>query len=624
MFVKNGVANVRAIPGFEYIANEKRRDELAIEAARHFECGIKDVAFPTNLIWTGVVHAQLIKNVTDREPDIVKGATIFACSVTKNNGEYSWVNRSARNPKVFAPDSLAAACYMFDEKIDYSLPKDQRPFFDFFYHTTRAIPERFFKPFIAQATKVMAGGEAKCSSDECNNFEYEAKWEAIRELFKKDKKQAESKIQEMLMRNLHIYLSGLSAEQDTEKIEELLVNGILDAANYGLLINIDYKPKGFETGLSAIEKAKAKKVMINSLDKFRYTMLDTALENDRLDEYLAAGSYDQKQLTELITNFISLQPTDEIKLNFIESIQKSKAGKVLADQLSKLREEAGLNKSINDFKRLVMKANLIEAKKSIIKIPKETLFANLSSPMMKHLAELLLEEKADFNKRNDDGNTLLSMVAGLSWSDKLIDVLIKEYHVDPNTLNQDLSAAIKNESFILAGFVLGKMLNVKLTSISLTTTEIKNLFSQTFSQEPNLGFEDHFDDHAIGLLSNFVEPAKLQNILLEIFYESFENSRKNMIENFFRSHALSENTIDIATQEKLMAKLTDYIKSLPDKKTQLEFINTVLSSNSTISNWLFQRAFTPTSYKPKNNLEALKEMKKEIENFLQNEKRAGV
>lgn len=281
-FIKNGVAHLRAIPGFEHIKDKTKEKKLAEKAAKFFKCKPEDIAFPGHAIWTGVVHRQLKNKIKKEEPDIEKDARLVAMSMMKLNNKFYWRNRSMYNTDEFEPDPLATACYMFEAKKDYAEFKPGK--FDLFYHLQRSIPEEFFANFTDAATETICKATAKfgdkyfnppatrTSTDDCLNFPYEHAWNTIRELYLKNKAKAVKQIQHMLMRNLYIYLTDKCAAEYRARALRILYNGFIAAEKYGIPIDINFIPpefKGHDYALKIAAKNSKNLEILNFLIYFK-------------------------------------------------------------------------------------------------------------------------------------------------------------------------------------------------------------------------------------------------------------------------------------------------------------------------------------------------------------------
>lgn len=286
-FIKDKVARFRALPSFNYVLKTAEDEEkfqlLKTDAKRHFECQSEDdVIFPNDRKWTGVVHSRLFGRILDLERNTVNNATIAYLSFYKKDGMYEWENRSANNEAIFKPDPLALACYVFDE----DCIKHPNPDWDLYYHIQRSIPENFFRSIAARTTKNIAADETKADFRKCHNFKIEKDWERIRGLFKTNRAEAEKEIQAMLMRNLYIYLLGLSAKESRERAVEILKKGFQIAAEKGIFIDIDAIPLEFNDQKSALEIADEfrDREIFNFLNNYKQQLLLNLIKNMRLAE----------------------------------------------------------------------------------------------------------------------------------------------------------------------------------------------------------------------------------------------------------------------------------------------------------------------------------------------------
>lgn len=250
-FIKGDEAHFRAFPSFDRVMIKKDREEftnLIKHIAKHFSkgehvCDEEEVVFPDNKKYTGIVHGQLRERIIDLEPEVAAGATIVALSVYKKNGVYYWENRSAFNSDVFSIDPLALACFAFDEEC----LNEPNPSWDRFYHLRRSVPADLFSPLVETVTKDICGDEKKADVSRCTNFPFEEKWNALRKKFQSHHAEAVKEIQEMLMKNLYLFLTGKTSYDDIKGSIEIILEGFKTAeGEYGIPIDFDLVPKEFK------------------------------------------------------------------------------------------------------------------------------------------------------------------------------------------------------------------------------------------------------------------------------------------------------------------------------------------------------------------------------------------
>lgn len=320
--LKDDTAHLRAIPSFEFIEDTEKRNTLAEKAAKFFSCTIEEIAFPTHVVWTGVVHEQLISLIKKREPRLLENAKIIGFSMTKINDKYYWLNRSVFNRPVFLPDPLASACFAFDER---SFCADFKPGrFDLFYHLTRSIPRDFFLELTNAAIEQICIDEitplSKSMLDDCINFSYQAKWQFIQELFEKDKDSAKNQIQHMLMRNLFLLTMQKCSRDDRDKALYLLIAGFDEAKKLAIKIDLNYVPPEFadcsKTGFAncifmIFEAELSAEPTTQSI-----AMILKLLSLSDIPVY----SVDQNNLLEKLLCFIEKIPQEEKKSELIKAV----------------------------------------------------------------------------------------------------------------------------------------------------------------------------------------------------------------------------------------------------------------------------------------------------------------
>ncbi|MHB1948017.1 MAG: ankyrin repeat domain-containing protein [Gammaproteobacteria bacterium] len=303
LFVKDGVAHLRADPSFSRVYTEEMRQEdeffnnIRKYAADHFKCKEQEIIFPNDKIWAGVVHSSKIENSKEREPALVQDSTIISLSLTKINGKYVWKNRAARNSEIFSPDPLALAYYMFYPLEKYKNEPNLE--FDRFYHEQRSVPEAVARPVLKKATKQICGDENKADFSNCVNFDTEKEWQQMCEEFKSDRPKVEKLIKEKLMTNLYIYLSNLHAKKFRDKAEEILKAGLVAATEHGISIDLDFIPPEFKD-----QKKTALEVAIEKKDS---SMINFILD---LDFKLALERGDVGKLQKIANKIYELRWND--------------------------------------------------------------------------------------------------------------------------------------------------------------------------------------------------------------------------------------------------------------------------------------------------------------------------
>lgn len=362
LFVKDGVAYLRANPSYPQVIDEEKRKETAwFDAlrdvpAKHFsseryECKREEIIFPNDRVWTGVVHSYLIYNVRVRNYEYKmqgeeyfddKGSMPIAFSLTKKLDEknqitFDWVNRSVLNMSIFRPDQLAIACYMFDESLDINTPNPKLKW-DRFFHLKRAIPQEFFVPIMREASKELTEQKAKVEFSDCDNFAFEAEWEKVREKFKTKRAEAELDIQKMLIRNLYIYLRGINVA-DKERAYKILCEGFFAAMVNGIKIDLSYVPDEFKDDENALEKTREKSTFIlhnilrlasgsnpHEEDKEHNTIFANILKfHDKKDSRSTAVlSYILDNEAQFPESYLNLQVFDSLRLIILDEIDNQK------------------------------------------------------------------------------------------------------------------------------------------------------------------------------------------------------------------------------------------------------------------------------------------------------------
>lgn len=564
-FIKDNIVHLRAIPGFEFVEDKEKRKGLAEKAAKFFNCSTDYIAFPDHAIWTGVVHEQLIKRTLEKEPEL-KQATIVAFSMIKKDGKYFWLNRSARNWGTFKPDPVASACFVFEEKKDYTDYKP--PMFDLFYHLTRSIPIDFFEKLIEVATETICTDEAiplsKCQKDSCMNMTYETRWETMRKLFSENKAEACKQIQYMLMTNVYAYFLGFSSTSPDYRGRALkiLKEGLRAARDkHGIIIDLDYIPVEFLPFEEKIDFArKTQTEMKDFFIEYKYETIfhlfsasDFDIENIR--KILKTLSAEEKGvlISKLIDEAMKKGNTKFIGILYESCLDDAKDKELVSRILAGKVETYLLNnKDFNGTKKCLQ---LMPAK---IILPylekyKKTEFSILLYP----IAQILLEEKLDCNKQDADGKTLLHLASELNGTQYFIGALL-ENGANPNILDNTRTGCMA----IAASRKDWKTVNLFLSY--LANPNVKDQHGKS-----PLDYALMFNDEAM-VRTLLLKGAKFSDaVLTEPEYES--QVKRSFWAMLARAHMLKgveivTNTIRAHDNPKVQAKLIGWLFTYFEKE----------------------------------------------------------
>lgn len=504
-FIKEGIAHLRAIPGFEFVADVKQREQLREKARKFFDsekikCTLDDIAFPDHAIWTGVVHEQLIKNIKDKERKICEGAEIVAFSMFKRRNKLEWLNRSVKNVEVFDPDPLATACYMYEKEV--KLPVK----FDLFYHLTRSMPEEFFVKLTDAATEEIYKEErvplALSFLDICINFKYEATWERIRKLFRENHAEACKQIQDMLIRNLHMFLDKQCSLDDIGRSEDIIINGLKAAEKHGIPIDLDLIPPEAIVQQDALTKAKENKSFYQFLNDFQLRQLFYAAQ--RNNNYSLVQKKLKEAMPEDVTNIINqaiqfalTQKNYDIVNAVYESASEVQQKQICQTLYAKMIEALEWKcYDVSYYCKLLASKHFLPF---IAKLPEDPL-ACATTDMLQHIVEIFSERRADINKYNKNGETLLHALARLPADNcrlyPYIDELLSLYLTNPNIRDKSdktpLDYARENYNNFLAkkliekGAKSSKIIESDVKTDNLITAELSKYEDSDISQRKTI------------------------------------------------------------------------------------------------------------------------------------------
>lgn len=288
---KKGIVEFRGHPSFDLVFSDEEKADPNPEsdynsyrkkAVEYFGYTLDEVIFPSDAVWTGVVHSALNRIVKKKEPyldfftDFQVSVSFYKSLDEQHHIVYRWVNKGGEN--VFPYDPLAIVFHMFD---DHDYIAHPNPKFDKFYHLLRGAPEKLCRPLMEDATRILSDGKATADFSYCYSFEYEKAWEEIRVKFKTDRAKAEDEIQKKLMRNLFIYLLDLhSKEYELRKrVPDIIINGFEAARKHGIFIDLNYIPDEFQKDRKTVLDLAGYTQMGEFLRSFENTTLDLALAN---------------------------------------------------------------------------------------------------------------------------------------------------------------------------------------------------------------------------------------------------------------------------------------------------------------------------------------------------------
>lgn len=440
-FIKDNIVHLRAIPGFEFVEDKAKQKALAEKAAKFFQCGTEYIAFPDHAIWTGVVHEQLIKLVHDKEPKL-KDATIVAFSMIKKDGKYSWLNRSARNWGTFKPDPVASACFVFEEKRDYTDHKP--PMFDLFYHLTRSIPMEFFEKLIESATETICVDDpiplSKCQKDSCMNMTYETRWETIRKLFSENKAEACKQIQHMLMTNVYVYFLGFSSTSTDYRGRALTIlkDGLRAArVKHGIIIDLDYIPTELLPFEEKIISARTQADMDSFLITYKYETIF----------HLFSASEINVEIFRKIFKTLSTEEKTQLISKLIDTAMEQVNSKIISILYDSYLDDAKDKELVCSMLADRVETYLLNnkyftgAKKCLQLLPKEIILPFLEnykntefSKLLHPVAKIILGEILDFKEKNADGKNLLHLASEIRGTQHFIGALL-EHGANPDTLD---------------------------------------------------------------------------------------------------------------------------------------------------------------------------------------------
>lgn len=630
-FVKDNIAHVRAIPGFDYVKDPAEKKRQQEKAAKFFKCSEEEVAFPTDAVWTGVVHTQLIKLINKNERKIVVDAKVVAFSMYKKGNKLCWLNRSAINETTFLPYSLAAGCYMFEELKDYTNYK--APQFELFYYLVRSAPKDFFTVLTHEITKMVNTPDLESEMDDCVNFEFEAKWQALQELYENDREKAVAEIQHRLLRNLHIYLSKKCYPRFRDRIEKILTNAIYEAQIYNIPLDFNRNPPEFEDDLTAFEKAVHHEYKI---------LRDLMLQGISLTvkDYVASDQCDKA--VKLLEKFNSA----EKKEIFIS----------LMDELIQLHNYAVFKKlyeaSTVDDREIICShiCYLINAVIEYLNYDMAKIYCSLlpdnalvtyikdreeyaKNELFTHFVAVFSEAKPDINKKNQKGDTLLHIATQLTKSeinDSWVDLLVAhdrfilcallDDNADPNILDAEGHTALyhavlnSNKSVIekllsknadpnkclkvdhcpllrAMGMIdtpVVKMLlaaNAKLPDNRHTYGYLYNILTDTIRLHhlSKTKFNDPFEIMTAMMMNQDNPDVQREtvHIVLSLLHENLLPIHSAMVIKFLQLVKVPPNVpLDPKMQSHLMAKINDFLKQEEDQDTRKEVIDTILDSNN--------------------------------------------
>lgn len=288
---KKGIVEFRGHPSFDFVFSDEDKADPNPEsdynsyrkkAVEYFGYTLDEVIFPSDAVWTGVVHSALNRIVKKKEPyldfftDFQVSVSFYKSLDEHNRLVYRWVNKGGEN--VFPHDPLAIVYHMFD---DHDYIANPNPKFDKFYHLLRGAPEKLCRPLMEDATKILSDGKATADFSYCYSFDYEKTWEEMRVKFKTDRAKAEEEIQKKLMKNLFIFLHNLhSQEYELKKrVPDIIINGFEAARKHGIFIDLNYIPDEFKKDKKTVLALAGYTQMGEFLRTFENTTLDLALAN---------------------------------------------------------------------------------------------------------------------------------------------------------------------------------------------------------------------------------------------------------------------------------------------------------------------------------------------------------
>lgn len=631
-FVKDNVVHLRAIPGFEYVADEKERQRLAEKSSQFFGISIDEVAFPDNAIWTGVVHTQLINKITKTEPDIVKDAQIIAFSMVKIGNHFTWLNRSAQNNISFPADPVAAGCYLFEETRT-NFTDFTPPHFDLYYHLTRSIPIEFFEKMTDAINDKFAELDIepfpRSSLGECTNRQYENKWNKIRELYLTDKPKAVELIHNMLLRNIHIMAQGWHAKEFVHRAFYLLNDACKEAEKYGIYVDIDAKLAGFEHLPKPLKYAKdkeAEKLEWFSTEesivrysrvkhfteiklRYLYHILSTAIQNKNKSEVEAVfekcGEIPKEEFLLHVIKTQFEQKNQEILdqlCNQYSSEQEKKDIYAVSIEYCHEMIKTGEFDKVKILIQWLMKNNLslLGITDLIVKIIKKD--SKEEATYMVDLIHQLLEEKPDFNAKDREGNTLLhraiSLNSGAFGKPESIKVLLErkaDPHIKNNAGETPFMRAINIYYYakMLIAFLECKvcfteeLLSDDIITASLQEKLTRCMHSYHTEQEPLV----EVFTKSINWHENPKVKAKMIEIILNVCIatlKELEDRTYDQLKNLLQLKNLPTDLEIKFDQAKCLSTLMETLEKV-DKQKQLELINLVLNPESSIGKMILKQ-----------------------------------
>lgn len=576
-FIKNGKAVFRAYPSFDRVLAKPDKEEfkkLIEHIAKHFsteehKCDPDEVVFPDDAKYTGIVHNQLRERIADLEPRIVLDAIIPSLSFYKKNGVYEWENRSALNGSIFSIDPLALACFVFDE----NCLTEPNPHWDRYYHLRRSVPADVFVPIATSATKIICGDTLKADFKKCFNVAYENKWNELREKYKTDHQAFAKEIQEMLIKNVYIFLTNKTALQSRPEAISILIKGFAEAKKYGVQINFDIIPDLFKGEKNVFE-----------------LMRDILHEDDpRFEGNKLAINILYEKLTEIVY--------DEVEKPIFVAMAEMKYS--LACELLKKLEY------------------------------KQSGYQYRITPEIKNFfLDIFSDEKPDFTKKNKNGETLLQLVVKSPAFDAELLAEFLQIGFEINIVDKDgftpLYYALKNQDgkkcdlLLKAGadpFLKGEhgksvfeyvferyqesnspneleyliTVGKKLPEADIANDAITEILYKRMMQTIIIGYNVQDLNNLIKNQTNHKSQTNLQIILLKIFNKLLDEKTEEGIKAILNLD-ISEFKLSVDIDvKKIQDSLLIMIATSKSNEARLRLIDTILNGNQ-IAQILLQSA----------------------------------
>lgn len=329
-----------------------------------------------------------------------------------------------------------------------------------------------------------------------------------------------------------LFLKHCKVWPDLEISDEITAIIIDENKNFS-----DVDNSAFDILLSMIATSEKKSDIQNKLHKIVINVFANSLESNDVrtvmfilnlnsDILPSLDGLDLRKIEKLIIQFMDKNSDLSLLNNFIGvlSNKSSALGKKLFESedfqadITKKGKEISIGIKIEEFINLARFGNFEEAKSRIQNIPKEMLLPAIKNPFYKHLADILLDENPDFNKKTADGKTVLYFIPEIYGDQDVADALL-ERKADPRILNEIFINALENKNINELKAVLSSMRTATEVSteyyhrVSDTKYFRDFLYNIVSADEIDFNKKDKGDNTLLHLAAHIHDP-KIINALL--------------------------------------------------------------------------------------------------------------